>query len=195
MKTTARDFSLELNENPIPEVAERINWYQEKFNTVPNLGRLLESAPATLLSYVDTQNYLAEFGTLSPEENNIVQMTIAVENACAYCAGGHTFAGEVLFNSNPDDLNEIINKQKLSNEKFNVLHEFTKDVYNKKGRVSDASLQNFFDAGYTKPQALDVITNIAAKVLSNFANQLAINIPDEMFAEISNNLNYDTNYR
>ena len=73
--------------------------------------------------------------------------------------------------------------------------------YNKRYRGGETALlvkdlDAFFAAGYTKPQALDVITNISAKVISNFANQLAINIPDEPFAEHSETLGYDsTNYR
>ncbi|NQY31307.1 MAG: hypothetical protein HRT69_17805 [Flavobacteriaceae bacterium] len=52
------------------------------FGFVPNLGKLLANAPATLASYVDAQKYLSSIGTLSSEENNIVQMTIAIENQC-----------------------------------------------------------------------------------------------------------------
>ena len=196
MKKTLREFPLEDIQNPSSEVKQSLQWYKDVFGFVPNLGKLLANAPATLVSYVDTQKYLDTIGTLSSEENNIVQMTIAIENQCQYCVGGHTMAGEMLFGNKAEDIEALRNKVSLSSDKFNALQAFTKTLYKTKGRVSDKELDAFFNAGYTKPQALDVITNISAKVISNFANQLAINIPDEPFAKLSETLNYDSsNYR
>ncbi|NQY31308.1 MAG: carboxymuconolactone decarboxylase family protein, partial [Flavobacteriaceae bacterium] len=82
----------------------------------------------------------------------------------------------MLFGNKAEDIESLRNEVSLSSDKFNALQAFTKTLYSTKGRVSDEDLDAFFAAGYTKPQALDVITNISAKVISNFANQLAINI-------------------
>lgn len=195
-KTTVRGFDLELQENPSKEVQEVYDWYNEIFQFVPNLGKLLSNSDAALLSYTHMQWHLQKLGTLTPEEDNIVQLTIAIENECKYCTAGHTLAGKVLFNSADEDLNALRSRTALSNEKFNALHEFAKEVYRKNGRVSDKVLEDFRNAGYTNSQALDVITNISAKVLSNLANQLAMNEVDEPIQPFAEGLEgFSSDYR
>ena len=195
-KKTVRGFALEVQANPSTEVQEVYDWYMEIFGFIPNLGKLLSGSDAALLSYTHMQWHLAKLGTLSPEEDNIVQLTIAVENECKYCTAGHTLAGKVLFNSAEEDLQALRNGSSLSSEKFNALHEFTKEVYHTNGRVSDAVLESFQQAGYTNGQALEVITNISAKVLSNLSNQLAINEVDEPILPFAEGLeNFNTDYR
>ena len=195
-KTTSRGFDLELIKNPSEEVQEVYNWYQEVFQFIPNLGKLLSGSEASLLSYMHMQWHLDKLGNLTPEENNIVQLTIAVENECKYCTAGHTLAGKVLFNSAEEDLNAIRTKTTLNNQKFEALHQFTKAVYHTKGRVSDVILEDFKNVGYTNAHVLDVITNISAKVLSNMANQLAINEVDEPIKPFEVGLeSFNSNYR
>ena len=195
-KQTVRGFDLEIQENPSPEVQAVYDWYQEIFGFVPNLGKLLSGSDAALLSYTHMQWHLAKLGTLSPEEDNIVQLTIAIENECKYCTAGHTLAGKVLFNSAEEDLNALRNRTSLSNEKFQALHTFAKEVYKTNGRVSDQVLEDFRGAGYTNGQALEVITNISAKVLSNLANQLAINEVDEPIQPFAEGLEgFNSDYR
>lgn len=187
---------MEVQENPSKEVQEIYDWYNEVFGFIPNLGKLLSNSDAALLSYTHMQWHLLKLGTLTPEEDNIVQLTIAVENECKYCTAGHTLAGKVLFNSAEEDLQALRNRSALSNEKFNALHEFAKEVYHSKGRVSDKVLEDFRGVGYTNGQALDVITNISAKVLSNLSNQLAMNEVDEPIQPFAVGLEgYNEDYR
>ena len=54
---------------------------------------------------------------------------------------------------------------------------------------------NFKNTGYTNANALDICTNVAAKVLSNTANQLAMNITDEQIEPFTKGLAFDANYR
>lgn len=42
-----------------------------------------------------------------------------------------------------------------------------------RGQISEADLQAFLAAGYTKAQALEVIVGVAVSVLANYANHLA----------------------
>ena len=47
------------------------------------------------------------------------------------------------------------------------------EVVRQRGVVSDAELQAFFDAGFTKRQVLEVVLGVAQKVMSNYTNHLA----------------------
>ncbi len=146
---------------------------QDNFGFVSNLASVMAESPALANSYYLLQLNLQRIGSLSPPEDNIVQMSIAMENECQYCVAGHTLAGKVFFKSPAAQLEAIRAEADLPEEKFNVLRDFALQVYKQQGRVSDAQLKKFFDAGYTRKQALDVVANVAAKVMSNYANQLA----------------------
>ncbi|MEL7002395.1 MAG: carboxymuconolactone decarboxylase family protein [Bacteroidota bacterium] len=194
-KQTLRGFNLELQNDPTEEVQKVYDWSQETFGFIPNLTRLLSGSDATLLSYIHAQWHLDKIGSLSPAENNIVQLSIAVENECKYCTAGHTLAGKVFFGSAEEDLEALRNKTALSSEKFDALRSFAVTVYKSHGRVRDYELESFRNAGYNNAQALDVITNIAVKVISNFANQLAINEVDEPMQPFAEGLEYNESYR
>ncbi|OJJ16205.1 hypothetical protein BKI52_36025 [marine bacterium AO1-C] len=172
------------------EVQEVFDWYVENYKFVPNLSRVMSEAPALLRSYWQTQLNLMQMGTLTPEENNVVQMSIAVENKCRYCASGHIMAGRMVFGSSEEVMANIIAESSLPEAKLNALRDFALAVYEGRGRVSDETLGNFKSAGYSNAQALDVVTNISTKVMSNFTNQLTNNELDEVLEPLTDGLNF-----
>ena len=190
MKQTSRGFNLVIPENPTPDLQEVFDWYLENFKMVPNLTRVMSEAPALLRSYWQVQLNLMQMGTLTPEENNVVQMSIAVENKCRYCASGHILAGRMVFGSSEEVMSNIIAESDLPEEKLNALRAFSLAVYEGRGRVTDEDLAAFKAAGYSNAQALDVVTNISTKVMSNFTNQLTNNELDEVLEPLSAELNY-----
>ena len=158
---------------------------------IPNLAQIMSTSPALLLSYWQTQINLLENGTLSKQEINIVQTVVAHENECQYCVAGHTaFGKDPLFNNTDEQMNAVRTGNAFTEEKLNALREFTILVLNNKGRIVDTQLQRFLDAGYTRAQALDVVACIAAKVMTNFTNQVALTPIDTAFAPLAEGLPY-----
>lgn len=184
MKETLRGFKMdELDQEPAP-IKEVFDWYKENFGFVPNLSKVLSASPAALRAYWLTQLELSSNGLLSPAEHNIIQMAVAVENKCKYCTAGHQMAGAQFFGSEEHDLLAIRNEGKIPSDQFDALRAFALEVYRNKGRIADEVLENFLKAGYSKAQAVEVITNIGVKVMSNFTNQLAMNEIDAPFAPL-----------
>jgi len=181
MKRTLRDFKMYESSREPESVNEVFNWYKTNFGFVPNLSKVLSASPAALRAYWLSQKEISEHGLLTHEEHNIIQMAIAVENQCRYCTTGHQMAGEIFFNSDSEDLLAIKNKSTLSNQKFEILKKFALEVYRSKGRISDDQLNAFYNEGYSKGQAIEVIANISVKVLSNLTNQIALTEIDEQF--------------
>ena len=179
MKETLRGFKMDEVSNEPEEVKEVFDWYKSNFGFVPNLAKVLSASPAALRSYWLTQLQLQNYGVLSPDEHNIIQMSISVENRCKYCTAGHNMIGKAFFNSEEEDLQALRNESTLSTEKFDALRSFSVEVYQNKGRVSEDSLTDFLSHGYSKAQAIEVVTNIAAKTMSNLTNQLALTELDE----------------
>lgn len=188
MKETLRGFKMDEASNESQEVKEVFDWYKENFGFVPNLLKVLSASPAALRSYWLTQLQLQQYGLLSAEEHNVVQMSTAVENKCKYCSSGHHMIGEMNFNSAEQDLQALRNETKLSTEKFDALRAFTMEVYRNKGRVSDSVLDTFLSQGYTRAQAVEVVANISVKVLSNLTNQLALTELDQPLVSFAEGL-------
>ncbi len=188
MNQTPRGFKMQESANEPKEVQEVFDWYKTNFGFVPNLTKVMSASPAALRSYWLSQQQLSQYGTLTPEEHNIIQMAVAVENRCKYCASGHQMAGGAFFGSDENDLKAIRNESEIPNDKFEALRGFALEVYESKGRISDKSLKEFYSVGYDKSQAIEVITNIGVKVMSNLTNQLTMTEVDEPFVPIAEGL-------
>ncbi|MEM7516982.1 MAG: carboxymuconolactone decarboxylase family protein [Planctomycetota bacterium] len=170
---TERGFVIHDRESAPEATHEVLDWYQNQFQFSPHLAAVMADSPALSRSYWQLQLNLQKHGTLSPPEDNIVQMAIAVENECQYCTAGHTMAGKMFFEASDEELAALRMESKLPKAKFDALRNFALHVAESKGRVSDSELQAFLGAGYTRQQSLDVVANVAAKVMSNYTNQLA----------------------
>jgi len=176
---TQRNFVIHSQRSAPQESKMVLDSYVENFKFVPNLCGVMADSPALLRSYWQLQQNLRSMGSLTPAENNVVQMAIAVENRCQYCVAGHCMAAGAYFGSSAEEIEALRSRKQLPQKKLDALRRFAIDVYESKGRVSDESLQAFFAAGYSRQQALDVVTNIAAKVMSNYTNQIARTPLDE----------------
>lgn len=188
---TERDFPIHTLETSPEASKPALEWYQENFGMVPYLAGVLAESPAILLSYWQTQNNLLQHGTLSPQEINIVETVVAHENECQYCVSGHTAFGKTeVFNNTDEQLNAIRSGEDFGDERLNTLRDFTLLVLKNQGRMSTNQLNEFINAGFTKPQALEIVACIAAKVMSNFANQIALTPIDQAFAPLAEGLPY-----
>lgn len=168
-----------------------MDWYHENFGMVPNLAGILAESPALLLSYWQLQQNLLAHSTLARQEINIVQTVIAHANACQYCVAGHTALGKTAFFNNTDDqLEAIRNDLGFDDPQLDALRDFTLLVLRNQGRMARSQLDTFLNAGYSRAQALDVVACIAAKVMSNYANQIALTPVDEAFAPMAADLPY-----
>jgi len=187
-KMTERGFAIHTRASADAKTDASFQFYEDTIKFVPNLGGVMAESPVLMNSYLALQQNLQAYGALTPPENNIVQMSIAMENECQYCVAGHTLAGKIFFKSPDEQLEALRKKAALSEPKLNALRDFGLQVYASKGRISDKELKNFLDAGYSRAQALDVVANIAAKVMSNYTNQLARTPLDPQAADFAEGL-------
>ncbi len=149
---------------------------------VPNLYAQLAEAPTALEAY---KNLGASFEktSLTPAEQQIVLIAVSATNACTYCVAAHSFLARNMVKVPGDILTSLRSGQTLSDKKLNALVKFTQAVVRERGWVAGSpELQDFFAAGYTPQNALEVVLGVTMKTLSNYANHL-IDIPlDAAFA-------------
>lgn len=144
---------------------------QKAFGYVPNLFATMAESPVTVNGYVALENVLAK-GSLSSAERQLLLTTISSENGCLYCTAAHsTLAG--MYKADEASVAEARGEKASSATRLGALMTFTREVIRERGHISADVLQDFFDAGFTKAQALEVVANIGLKTISNFIDGFA----------------------
>ena len=147
------------------------------FGMVPNLHKVIAESPATFEAYNTTFSLFMNNTSLTPLEQRVVFMTANFENNCHYCVPGHT--GMMKAAKMPDGVIQALREgTAIPDPKLQALHDYTKDLLDHRGHIGDDRLQAFLDAGYNQKQALEVLTGLASKLISNFANAIAKTEPD-----------------
>ncbi len=180
-----------IHETAPEAVMDVYDFYATNYGFVPNMSKIMAGSPALLRSYFETQRNIKQYSTLSPSEINVVQLSLSVENKCRYCTSGHTMAGKAFYKTPMEHMQAIRERTILEDPKLNVLRNFALHVYQDHGSVSDAELEKFYGAGYTREQALDVVACIAAKVMSNYTNALGKTELDKPMEPFSQGLSFN----
>ena len=156
-------FTIHTVESAPAEVKEVLETVQKDNNGyIPNLIGLLANAPTALEAY-RTVGAINRRNSLTPVEREVVQITAAVTNGCAFCVAGHTAFSIKQIHMNDDLLQALRNRTPIeSDPKLDTL-----------GRVGDEALGEFLEAGYTQENALDVVLGVSLASLCNYANNLA----------------------
>ena len=140
--------------------------FQKKYGFLPDILKIMAGSPSTLKAYMALSAEIAQ-GTLSPLEQHIVQITTNRLNHCRYCIATHSkIAKEAGLDFAVIDA--VRQDKPIADEKFESLRQFTKSLVAKAGRVNEADMTAFVRAGYTREQAMEVVTSVARKMLSNY---------------------------
>ena len=149
---------------------------------IPNLYAHLASSPSALQGYKQLGALLEQSG-LTPEEQQVVLLTVSAENGCEYCVAAHSFLARNMVKVAGGKISALRNGQPTSDAKLNALVAFTQAVVRDRGWVAGSQeLKDFFAAGYMQQHALDVILGVAMKTLSNYTNHLTDTPLDAAFA-------------
>ena len=147
------------------------------FGRIPNLHAVMAESPEHLEAY-KTLHSLFERTSLSKVERNVVWMTINVENACHYCVPAHT-AIALMQGVDGEIVDALRAGSPLKDSRLEALRQFTLALVRQRGRLTDAQVAQFMEAGFTQRHILDVLLGLAQKTLSNYANHLAETPVDE----------------
>jgi len=155
---------------------------QKHMGRVVNLMGAMSESPVMLKSYM-TMAGLLDQGSLSPVELQTVMMTANIENNCKYCMAAHT-AESLHHKIAPETVEAIRQEAPLGDPKLEALRDLTRALIAGRG-VADAEVAQARAAGYSSAQILEVVTAIAAKTITNYADHLAhpeLDAPFQKFA-------------
>lgn len=141
------------------------------YGFIPNLLAGLAEAPTALHAYIGLSEQFGK-ATLSAQEQQVVLLSASVVNGCEFCVAAHSFIARNMAKLDGANLQALRDGKALPDRRLDALAAFTRAVVEERGWVRGAALDAFLGAGFSKAQALEVVTGVALKTLSNYANHL-----------------------
>lgn len=140
---------------------------------IPNLIGVLANSPPSPCFFIKKWAKMNSNNSLTAEEVEVVQITAAAHNGCDFCVVGHTKIGTLRLKMPAPVLEALRSRTKIeNNEKYQALAQFTMQLIDKRGQVSDEELSAFKSVGYTDKNVLDVVMGAALVTLCNYANNV-----------------------
>ena len=149
------------------------------FGFVPNIVNAFSESP-TLASAMLALYQKFDGTSFDTIESHVILQTINVINQCHYCVPAHS---TIARNGGVDEAldNALRNAQRLSDSNLEALRQFTTQMVEQRGHLSDKQFNAFINAGYTRQSALDVVFFITVKTLTNYGNHITGTDIDEVF--------------
>jgi uncharacterized peroxidase-related enzyme len=143
---------------------------EKQLGIVPNLFRLVGTSSASLEGYLGLNGALGS--TLDAKTRERIAIAVAQANGCDYCLSAHSYLGLNIAKINEAEI--ALNRAGHSGDaKADAAVVFARKVLDSRGRVSDADLAAVRLAGFSEPQVIEIVTNVALNVLTNYVNNVA----------------------
>ncbi|HEB58512.1 MAG TPA: carboxymuconolactone decarboxylase family protein [Gammaproteobacteria bacterium] len=152
---------------------------RERYGFIPNLAAYVAESPVTLDAVM---NLAAAFDqtSLTPQEQQVVLLTVSALNGCSYCKTVHTALGRGT-ELDAETLRAIVALEPLKDARLTALRDFTRQLVEEQGWVNEEGVQRFLAAGFSQAQVFEVVLGIAMKTLTNYSNHLAGATPNPEF--------------
>ncbi|MEO0483142.1 MAG: carboxymuconolactone decarboxylase family protein [Planctomycetota bacterium] len=135
-----------------------------------NIFKAIANSPAALDFYLAMGGAAAKF-SLSPAEQEAVQLTVGEANGCAYCAAAHTAIGKGAGLSEEQTI-EARRGHITGDAKLGALTKFASAIHEKRGNVSDDDVSTFKAGGYDDGAVAEVVAIYAFATFTNYFNHV-----------------------
>jgi uncharacterized peroxidase-related enzyme len=151
---------------------ETLGQVEQGFGFIPNVLGVMAESPAALQGYTTLNGLLEQQSGFTAEELQVLLLAISTHNGCGYCVAAHTGNAERA-GARSEAIQALRDGGTPQDPKLAALVQFARTLIDKQGWASEADVQAFLDAGFTRQHVLDTVTALAMKTLSNFTNHLA----------------------
>jgi len=137
---------------------------------VPNLAATMAESPALLNGFLALRNLYAQTG-FTGGEVQVLSLTAAFENDCAWCMAFHT-AMALKEGVERQAVDALRRGEAPADPRLAALSRFARAMVRNRGAVDAPTQQAFLAAGYSTRQALDVVMGLAFSLMANYAAHL-----------------------
>lgn len=162
------DFTYHTPENTSGKTKELLTGIQKNYGFLPNIFAYMAESPVTVEAYLSLSDLVSKT-SLTPAQQQVAFLAVSVENGCSFCTIAHR-AGGKMKKANAQTLTALSTHEKVGDHQDAALAAFSQSVTKNRGRPSEAEVQAFLDAGFTKEQIFEVILIVAIKTISNYSN-------------------------
>jgi uncharacterized peroxidase-related enzyme len=144
---------------------------QKAFGIIPNLAAAIANSPKLLTAFAAVFQQVHS-SSLTEQEIQVVLLTDAVANSCAYAVAFHT-ALALQQGVSSEETDAIRARRVPMDPRFAALSTLARTLIENRGHLNEPELAAFIAAGFTKEQILEVITVVAASTITNYAGTIA----------------------
>ncbi|GAA1096551.1 carboxymuconolactone decarboxylase family protein [Tsukamurella spumae] len=162
-------FTVHTVDTAPPESRPALEAIRAKFGGVPRAAALQAESPALLNGFL-AASAAFEAVSLPACVREAVILAVAHRNGCEVCVRIH--AAELVRMNRADVAHDIASGVSPSDAAVAAALVLVGRLFDGAGRVEDSELQEFFDAGFTPRNALEVVFGVGVYTVSTFANRL-----------------------
>ena len=152
---------------------------EERFGFLPNVMATMANNPVLLNGFVSSFGSF-HGGSFDEIEKQVLLLTNAVTIKCPWTVAAHsTFAIEDGIAES--EVKAIRDGGLPSDPRYAALSALTKALIETRGNVSDADVDAFLSAGYSKAQILEVITGVGVSTMAATTTNMAGTPIEERF--------------
>jgi uncharacterized peroxidase-related enzyme len=173
---------IEINDaqEPAKAILEAI---KSKMGTIPNTYKMMANNPSLLVAYMKADETFRKDSGFTPQEQEVILLSIAVYNECTYCVAAHSFIAKHQSGLSKEIIDALRDRKVLPEAKYEALSKFAVSLTKERGFPSQEATNALKQAGYTDQHVAGVITGVGMKTLSNYINHISEAEVDDMFAE------------
>ena len=150
---------------------------------VPNMYQKMGANTALLDAYTYAYESFRANSGFSPVEMEVIFLSVAYENNCAYCMAAHSFVADMMSKVPARITRAIREGEPIHDPKLAALSRLTRLLTINRGQASQEEINEFLASGYSETHVLGIIAGIGVKILSNYSNHLTSPELDAAFAE------------
>lgn len=160
------------------EIYNKVN---DQLGFVPNIYTYMAKHPNALADYLA---FIGRKSTLSNKEKEAVSLAVSQINGCQYCQSAHTALGKMNGFTEEETIKLRAGNAPFDS-KLDALTKLVVSITKNRGKADKEDVENFFKAGYTENQFIDITFVIADKIITNF---LAITTSMEIDFPVAQNI-------
>ena len=156
---------------------------QSTLGFTPELIGRMAASPSLINAFTSLKEAY-EKNSLTPIERRIVLLITSVENKSNVCIAAHSM--ELRQNLKADNIiiEAARNNKNFPDNRMNSLAEFVRTIARNKGMITESTRENFFRAGFTQQNALEVVLGVTLETLTSYTSHLVqAPVDEELSAE------------
>ncbi len=138
---------------------------KSKIGMIPNLYASMGVSDKLLGGFL-TFSETIKSGEFTAKEYEAIALATSQANGCAYCLSAHTAIGKMNGFTEKETLE--LRSNTISDVKLNALVRLASEMTAFHGHPLDLTIQNFFEAGYSKAAFAELIGAVALTTITNY---------------------------